>query len=184
MKLKSILVGLVSMAAIATSQAFMINFGTGNVVPSGTNIGTNITISDGNDLVVNVVGYGDVTFSYIGTDLSGAVESGIQYAGQFGEPPASTLEFGFGDVVKVTFGGSTDFSTGPFFAVAGVDSNDLNRTDVSTGSDGSVWNLTYAGAEGTGAGLVSATWDIVPEPSSAALGALGMSMILFRRRRA
>jgi len=184
MKLKTILVGLVSMAAIATSQAFMINFGTGNVVPDGTNVGTNITISDGNDLVVKVVGYGDVTFSYIGANQLGAVESGTQYAGQFGEPPASSLEFGFGDVVQVTFEGSTDFSTDPFFAVAGVNSNDLNRQDVSTEKDGSVWNLTYAGAENTGAGLVSVTWDAVPEPSSAALGALGMSMILLRRRRA
>lgn len=184
MKLKTTLAGLLSLVAMATSHAFMINFGTGNVVPSGTNVGTNISISDGNDLVVNVVGYGDVTFSYIGTNPSGSVQSGTQYAGQFGEPPASTLEFDFGDVVKVTFAGSTDFSNGPFFDIAGADTDSIERTDVSNASDGSVWNLTYAGDVETGAGLVSATWDVVPEPSSAALGAIGMSMILLRRRKA
>lgn len=182
MKLKTTLIAALSLAAMATSQAFMINFGTGNVVPNGTDVGTNISISDGNDLVVDVADYGIVTFSYIGTDPSGAVESGTQYAGQFGQPPASTLEFGFGDVVQVTFGGSTEFSSGPFFDIAGADNDGIERTDVN--SNGSVWNLTYAGAQDTGAGLVSVTWDIVPEPSSAALGALGMSMILLRRRRA
>ena len=34
-----------------------------------------------------------------------------------------------------------------------------------------------------GVGLQSITWDVVPEPSSAALGAIGMSMILLRRRK-
>lgn len=183
MKLKTTLIAALSLAAMATSQAFMINFGTGNVVPNGTDVGRTITIDDSNPLEVNVVGYGQVTFTYIGQS-GGAVESGTQYAGQFGEPPASTLEFGYLDVVKVTFEGSTDFSGGPVFAVTGVASDDLQRQDVSGDTDGSVWNLTYAGAENTGAGLLSVTWDVVPEPSSAALGALGMSIILLRRRRA
>ena len=189
MKLKTTLIAALSLAAMATSQAFMINFGSGNVVPNGTNVGSSITIDDNNPLEVDVVGYGQVTFTFI-ADNNGSVESGTLYAGQYGEEPASTLEFSFGDVVQVTFGGSTEFSPdspyfgSPFFGVVGVNSDDLQRQDVSTENDGSVWNLTYAGAENTGAGLVSVTWDIVPEPSSAALGALGMSMILLRRRRA
>ena len=47
-------------------------------------------------------------------------------------------------------------------------------------------DVTNLGGEYTtedGVGLQSITWDVVPEPSSAALGAIGMSMILLRRRK-
>jgi len=184
MKLKTTLIAVLSLACTAISNAFMIDFDSGTVVPSGTNIVGQPEITDGSPLVVNVNGYGTVTFSI----ESGAdpVSVGNAFAAQGGLPPQQSLEMYYGDVVKVTFDGNAPLvAADPRFAYVGSNAGIPADAIESTALGENVWELIYTGGStSNGAGVVSVTWDVVPEPSSAALGALGMSMILLRRRRA
>ena len=187
MKLKTTLIAALSLACTAISQAFVIDFDSFQVDPGGTFSANSIT--SGNPITVDVNGYGTVTFSIesgadpvsVGTNFS--PNTTIDVA------PEQTLEFYGGDVVTVTFGGLTPLkpnseTTGFVFGQAGDDSEGAADKLESTQLNTNEYQLSLSGFQSGGAGLTYIEWDVVPEPSSAALGALGMSMILLRRRKA
>lgn len=185
MKLKTTLASFLSMVAIATSHAFVIDFDSGSVLPSGTNIVGQPTISSGSPLTVDVTGYGTVTFSV----ASESVSVDTNFAPGAGVAPEQTLEFYGNNVVTVTFDDdaplkpSTD-NNGFVFGQAGDDSENSADRIVSSAISDNVYELSLSGSSGAGAGLTYIAWDVVPEPSSTALGALGLGILLLKRRRA
>ena len=187
MKLKTTLIAVLSLACTAISNAgsFSINFDTGVVFPGGTNIPAGFTqLDQGAPLVVTVNGYGTVKFENIGTNQSIFV-NGNNAA--FGGVPQQNLNFEINDKIRVTFAGAA-LESGPDWFTAGESSSlgvQDNLIEKPEGLSGLVHTVTYDGTQvqAGGAGITSVQWTVIPEPSSSALGALGMSMILLRRRR-
>jgi len=187
MKLKTTIIAVLSLACTAISQAFTIDFDSFAVDPSGTISG--ITITDTDPIIVNVDGYGTVTFSIESGAAPVSVDTNFSPNTTIDVAPEQTLEFYGGDVVTVTFGGLTPLkptsgTAGFGFGQAGNDSEGAADRIESSQVTENVYQLSLSGYQSGGAGLTYIEWNVVPEPSSAALGALGMSMILLRRRKA
>ena len=187
MKLKTTLIAALSLAAMATSQAFTIDFDSLQVDPGGTISATTITATD--PITVDVDGYGTVTFSIESGANPVSVDTNFSPNTTIDIAPDRTLEFYGNDIVTVTFEGLTPLkpnseTTGFVFGQAGDDSEGAADKLESTQLNTNEYQLSLSGFQSRGAGLTYIEWDVVPEPSSAALGALGMSMILLRRRRA
>ncbi len=189
MKLKSTLMAAFSFAAMATSQAFVIDFNA--LVPSGEfEVGD--IIYSGTSIDVHVEGYGIVTFANDSDKTrfrDGNLEIGDKYSN--GEGSVNSLQMETGESVTVIFKGATVTDVHAGFVGASADPFDTGIftvqeagvTYVATSIDSSYFpGGSYQGADGVGLEYVQ--WTIVPEPSSAALGAIGLSMILFRRRNA
>ena len=180
MKLKTTLIAVLSLACTAISQAFSINFDDVGEIYSNasTKVGQTIT---GTPLIISVVGYGDVTFT---SSTVGGIVIGPRYTDNALE--VNSIEFdNNGDRVTVTFPTEVViFKTSNM----GEDSNeDIETFGTLPGKvHDMVANLQVSALNpaGDGLGVQAIYFDVVPEPSSAALGALGMSMILLRRRRA
>jgi hypothetical protein len=188
MKLKTTLIAALSLAAMATSQAFTIDFDSLRIISVDETpqfVGFSpFTLSEAGTttLTMDVAGYGNVTFTLVAGSTD--VQVGQQFAGELDSAPRNSLEFTDGGKVTVTFEGAAPLvAEDPEFSYTanngGTPSDRITDTDLG----GNVWQLEYTGA-GDGAGLTKIEWNVVPEPSSAALGALGMSMILLRRRKA
>ncbi|MGB1937193.1 MAG: PEP-CTERM sorting domain-containing protein [Akkermansiaceae bacterium] len=189
MKLKSTLVAAFSFAAMATSQAFVIDFNA--LIPTGA-FSVGDTITSGSSLDVYVDGYGYVTFqndSTASATADGDLVIGTTYSDGAGS--INSLEMETGETVTVIFKGApvTDVQAG--FAGVSADPFDTGIFEkVVEGQEYTAVSIDssyfpggeYQGADGVGLEYVQ--WNIVPEPSSAALGAIGLSMILFRRRNA
>lgn len=188
MKLKSTLMAAFSFAAMATSQAFVIDFNA--LAPTGAfNVGD--TISSGSSLDIYVDGYGYVTFQNNSTASSiadGDLVIGTTHSDGAGS--INSLEIEAGESVTVIFKGATVTDVQAGFAGVSPDPFDTGIfKQVVNGQvyeaivvDATTFFGNYEGADGVGLEYVQ--WNIVPEPSSAALGAIGLSMILFRRRNA
>ena len=188
MKLKTTLIAALSLAAMATSQAFSIDFDSLRIISVDETpqfVGFSpFTLSEPGTATqtLEVAGYGNVTFTLVAGSTD--VQVGQQFAGELDSAPRNSLEFTDGGKVTVTFEGAAPLvAEDPEFSYTanngGTPSDRITDTDLG----GNVWQLEYTGA-GDGAGLTKIEWNVVPEPSSAALGALGMSMILLRRRKA
>jgi hypothetical protein len=186
MKLKSTLVAMFSLATLTVSQAFYtIDFNA--LVPTGEfSIGD--TISSNAELDIEVDGYGTVTFL---NNSNSTVGDNVLVIGETytnGEGSTSSLEMESGESVTVIFKGdtvtnvqagfagasATPFDTGALIAVEEGVTYTAMTIDVATITQ------QYGGSDGVGLEFI--TWNVVPEPSSAALGAIGLTMILFRRR--
>jgi hypothetical protein len=197
MKLKSTLVAAFSVAAITTSQAFNIDFNAITV--------TDVPIAENESFTVEVDNYGTVTFTNITPDPSSSIAIGNNFLDNEGNNVNSLELEGISiddgppieaEVIMVTFNGAEVTNAQAVFA-----GNSANPFDVGifvdldaliqqvgyseeTPFEGAYYAATIGAPGSDGVGLQSISWDVVPEPSSAALGALGMSMILLRRRRA
>ena len=187
MKLKTTLIAALSLACTAISQAFVIDFDSFQVDPGGTFSANSIT--SGNPITVDVNGYGTVTFSIADGADPVSVDTNFSPNTTLDIAPDQTLEFYSGDVVTVTFAGLAplkpkDGTIGFGFGQAGDDSEGGADSLVSSKVNDNEYQLSLSGLQSGGAGLTYIEWNVVPEPSSAALGALGMSMILLRRRKA
>ena len=179
MKLKTTLIAAFSMAAMATSQAFSIDFNDTFQTYSNaiSKVGQTIT---GTPLIITVAGYGDVMFT---SSTTGGNFIGDQY--KDGALRINSIEFDTnGEKVTVTF--PTDVV---IFTKSDLGGGNNEKIEVDGTLPGKVHTLTAnlqnsaAKPAGDGLGVRAISFDIVPEPSSSALGALGMSMILLRRRR-
>ena len=188
MKLKTTLIAALSLACTAISQAFVIDFDSFQVDPGGTFSANSIT--SGNPITVDVNGYGTVTFSIADGADPVSVDTNFSPNTTLDIAPDQTLEFYSGDVVTVTFAGLAPLKPkdgtiiGFEFGQAGDDSEGGADSLVSSKVNDNEYQLSLSGLQSGGAGLTYIEWNVVPEPSSAALGALGMSMILLRRRKA
>ena len=197
MKLKSTLVAAFSVAAITTSQAFNIDFNAITV--------TDVPIAENESFTVQVDNYGTVTFTNITPDPSSSITIDNNFLDNDGNNVMSLELEGISiddgppieaEVIQVTFNGAevtnaqatfagnsaTPFDVGIFVDLAALIDQSGYPGDVPI--DGAYYAATIGVPGSDGVGLQSISWDVVPEPSSAALGALGMSMILLRRRRA
>ena len=189
MKLKSTLIAAFSAAAMATSQAFVIDFNDINQIGSDafTQVGSTIGSSAGDGgtggITIDVAGYGLVTITQ--TTFSGGSDLIIGNLYSDGLNNVNSIQLSSnGDQVTVTF--PTDVI---LFNAQSLDQGTSEGLIIQGSLAGSVHTIT-ASLIGTdsngqpGIGIQAIKFDVVPEPSSAALGALGMSMILLRRRRA
>jgi len=171
MKAKTLFIAAISLAASAVSQAFTIDFNA-LVVPSGT------TVSAGTPLTINVAGYGDVRFEVGGTDV---VQVGTTYSNDSGTV-INSLEMDSGETVLVTFLGPEALNVN--FDIAGVTPGEevaqISQNPVRT-AEFQVNLIGNAGSDG--AGITAVSWTSVPEPSSALMGMLGLSVLVLRRRR-
>ena len=201
MKLKTTLIAAFSAAAMATSHAFNIDFNAITVTPP--------PIGGGESFTVTVEGYGTVTFTNITMDRRSVIAIGNNFLGNDGNyvnslellerPDESEMSGPNGDIVAVTFNDAEVTNAQAVFAGNSANPFDVGILDQGQGEQaeqgpgsspfggfpaGSYYAGVFGSPESDGVGLQSISWDVVPEPSSAALGALGMSMILLRRRRA
>lgn len=172
MKIKTLLITAVSLAASALSQAFTIDFNA-LVVPQGT------TIDSGTPLTINVTGYGDVRFEVGGTDV---VQVGTTYSNDAGTTIVNSLEMDAGDKILVTFLGPEALNVD--FDIAGLTPGEevvqITQHAIRTFE----FQVNTIGNPGSdGAGIAAVSWTAVPEPSSALLGLLGAGTLILRRRR-
>ena len=128
-----------------------------------------------NPETVNVDGYGDLVFESVsGSTL--VVNSAYQNDNGFGGP---SLNFKSGDVVRITFTGLDPLNVD--FDFVGLSAGESFTIEPDTFTP-QAFLLTFNGTD-EGAGLYAVSWNVVPEPSSALLGVLGASLLVFRRRR-
>ena len=163
MKIKIPFVAAILAAIPALSSAFTIDFNAAG------------TFFPGVPQVINVPGYGNVTFTAGNTSL---LPVGSLYLNDngFGAP---SVMFENGEALQVTFNAAQPLDV------------DFDFVGVSAGEDFTLINhpftqqsyiLSFAG-QGDGAGLYQISWRAVPEPSSAFLGLVGVAGFALRRRR-
>jgi hypothetical protein len=133
--------------------------------------GTNITA--GSPLTIFVSGYGDVIFSTTGANV---ISINTSYA------PGVSAAIQPSEVLFVTFAGdyaptNIDEVSFGFNGLSGADGLVITPLDATTIS-------LQMGSGGNGAGLRDVTFAAIPEPSTTALGALGVLALALRRRRA
>lgn len=174
MKMKSLLIAAMSLAAAAATQAFTIDFN-GLVVPSGT------SITSATPLTINVAGYGDVKFQVAPGD---AVQVGQVHANDSGTIKNS-LEMDPGERIIVTFLGPQALNVN--FDVVGINPGNPGQDAVQTTQHvirTAEYQISTTGNVGSdGTGLAAVSWTAVPEPSTALLGGLGAGLLILRRRR-
>ena len=126
-------------------------------------------------LTIPVDGYGSVSFTAApGKTL--VVDESHKDEDGFGAP---ALSFDEGDTVIVTFDGAPPLNV--FYAFVGVSNGEIfTNEDNPAGGQSDIITLSGSGA---GAGLYKISWQAVPEPSTSLLGALGMALLVIRRRR-
>ena len=135
------------------------------------------TITPGSPLTIAVAGYGNVTFSVPVDPLT--IATGVYVPGS-----DVTLQMPIGRPVIVSFDGPyapTDLTNDVFFSFNGL--NLSNETLNISIIDSRTLMVTVNGT-GNGAGMRNVTFDAIPEPSTTALGALGVLAMALRRRRA
>lgn len=163
MKIKAIAAIAALAFAPGLAQAFTIDFASsiGAVIPPS--------------LVVNVPGYGDVSFTSGYNAILGA-DSQLTVGTDFYGAPS--LQFIEGDTIIVTFLGAVpshvDFNT---IAVSVGTGEGFSKIDA-----GHVYLLTLNNSI-DGAGVIAVNFDAVPEPGAAVLGLIGVTGMLLRRRR-
>ena len=129
-----------------------------------------VAVNTGLPLTLNVPGYGSVSFSTINGTL--AVET-------FAPGTTRAIAFDRGESILMTFNGNAPINLSNQYA--GV--NPGETFDFNITADPKVFSLALTGNMGGKAGLQSVSFDQVPEPSAALLGALGGIMLVVRRRR-
>ena len=128
-----------------------------------------------NPFRVFVPGYGELVFeAAAGSEL--VVDSAYQNDNGFGGP---SLSFDADESVKITFEGPEPLSVDFDFVGLSAGESFQIEEDLLTPQ---AFIITLRG-EGDGAGVYAMSWNAIPEPSSAALGLLGTTMLVLRRRR-
>jgi hypothetical protein len=128
-----------------------------------------------NPLVIFVPGYGDVMFE-AGDGSALAVNSDYLNDNGFGAP---SLSFSEGDTVRVTFLGLEPLNVD--FDFVGVSAGEAFIVQVDQFAS-QAFLLTLQGG-GDGAGLYAVSFNQIPEPAASLLGAMGLTLLLVRRRR-
>ena len=168
---------------MATSQAFTIDF---NAISYESLIGESLNQND--TLEIHVQDYGTVKFinTSATTTTNNIVEIGDAYSND--ESSVNSLQLEIGEQITVIFCGDQVTDFGYIFQGSNLNPWDMGMFSIE--EEGVAYNAIaidasylYGDQGADGVGLQSITWDVVPEPSSAALGAIGMSMILLRRRK-
>ncbi|MDG1356703.1 MAG: PEP-CTERM sorting domain-containing protein, partial [Akkermansiaceae bacterium] len=183
MKLKTTLIAAMSMATIATSQAFVIDFNDTAETFSDAFDSVGSSIDNSTGITINVAGYGDVVINMT-TIVDG---NNLQVGGAYtdGGLNINSIELdNNGDQVTVTF--PTNVIV---FNAQSLDEDTSESLDVDGTVPGNVHTITAnlvatVGNENPGIGIQAIKFDVVPEPSSTALGALGLGILLLKRRRA
>ena len=183
MKLKTTLIAVLSLACTAISQAFVIDFNDIQQTYSDATDTVGSTIDATNGITIDVVGYGEVVITTSTVVDSVNLSVGDKYSD--GGLNINSIELNNnGDQVTVTF--PSDVIV---FSAQSLGEDTSEGLDVDGAIPGNVHTITAnlvstTGNELPGIGIQAIQFDVVPEPSSAALGAIGMSMILLRRRKA
>ncbi|MDC1406324.1 PEP-CTERM sorting domain-containing protein [Akkermansiaceae bacterium] len=183
MKLKTTLIAVMSLACTAISQAFVIDFNDIDETFSDAYSSVNSLIDTSTGITINVVGYGQVVITTSTVVDSVNLSVGDKYSD--GGLNINSIELNNnGDQVTVTF--PSDVIV---FSAQSLDEDTSESLDVDGAIPGNVHTITANlvptnGNLEPGIGIQAIRFDVVPEPSSAALGAIGMSMILLRRRKA
>jgi hypothetical protein len=168
MKTKLPLIAAIYCGLSTFSSALTLDF---TSVTLGTNVPPN--------LVINVPGYGDVTFSQL---------SGTTTVNNFFPIPIPgtlpSLSFDAGDSINVNFGGTV-----PINVQFGLVGEDLGEFFTISRPDAHNFLVTLSGPAMFPAEAGASVYEVsfnnvpVPEPSSALLGVLGASLLVIRRRR-
>ncbi len=124
-----------------------------------------------NSIVVPVPGYGNVRFTESPTP-----PTSLEITDQFA--PFTGINFVDGETVFVTFEGGAVRNVD--FAFAGVGAGESFTATALNSPDNGSRSVTFSG---TGAALIAANFDAVPEPSSTLLVALSALGLVARRRR-
>jgi MYXO-CTERM domain-containing protein len=164
MKLKAVS-AIAALALAPCLHAFSLDF--------ASSVGSSIPST----LIVNVPGYGDVSFTAGFNPIQGAASSLEVGTNFFGAP---SLQFDNGDTVYVSFLGSLP-SNVQFDQIA-VSTDGEKFIVLQTGANEFVVSLQDSN-NGAGIGAVNFTADSVPEPSASLLGVLGLTGLVVRRRR-
>jgi len=164
MKLKAI-IAVAALALPSSLHAFTLDF--------ASSVGSSIPST----LIVNVPGYGDVSFTAGFNAMLGAQSTlnvGTAFSG------ASALQFDNGDTVYVNFLGTLPSGVG-FEQIAITTGTAENFVVLQTGTNEYVVSLQ---GSSNGAGLTGVSFaSQVPEPSTSLLGVVGLTGLLIRRRR-
>ena len=155
------IIPLVSLFASLNAGAFTLDF-----------VGVNGATLPPSPLVINVFGYGNVSFT---PGFDSALEVGNQYENDAGTVRTS-LEMDANESVTVTFLGADP--TNVDFDIIGLGVGEaVGLVQLSSTS------FLVSAQGGNGVGLQSISFGAVPEPSSAMLAALGVFGFALRRRR-
>lgn len=136
-------------------------------------VGVNGATLPPSPLVINVFGYGEVSFA---PGFGSALEVGNQYQNDAGTVRTS-LEMDANESIVVTFLGADPLNVDFDIIGLGVGES-VGLVQLSSTS------FIVSAQGGDGAGLQSVSWGAVPEPSSAFLGSAGALLLALRRRRA
>lgn len=130
-----------------------------------------------NPVSVFVPGYGELIFeAAVGSSL--VVNSAYQNDNGFGGP---SLNFDQNDAIRITFTGAEPLNVDFDFVGVSAGESFVVQKDLFTPQS---FLVTLQGG-GDGAGLYAISWNTqaVPEPASALLGLIGITVFAFRRRR-
>ncbi len=163
MKIKIPFVAAFFAAIPALSSAFTIDFNSsGTFLPNTPQ-------------VINVPGYGNVTFT---AASNSTLPVGSTYLNDNGFGAPAVL-FENGEGLQVTFNAAPPLNVDFDFVGVSAGEDFTLHPDLFTPQ---TYILTFAG-QGDGAGLYQISWNSVPEPSSAFLGLVGVAGLVLRRRR-
>ncbi|MBK1830120.1 PEP-CTERM sorting domain-containing protein [Verrucomicrobiaceae bacterium R5-34] len=189
--MKSKFLTLIASAAMLTAaNAFTIDFNsmqisgdTGVIALDFDNAGDQ-AISDGEQVEVNVPGYGLVRFEIV-PESTYTVAVGSQFKND-SDSFQQSLEVEPGETVQVTFLEDVDIYN-VNFDIIGVSADENSDVIPVFGSDKIFQYNTPTGSgpggENDGAGIAAISWSVVPEPSSALMVLLGAGSLVLRRRR-
>jgi hypothetical protein len=164
MKTKTPLVAALYCGLSAISSAFTLNF-----------VGHEGTTLPPNPLVIPVPGYGHVQFDAL---PGSTLEVNNAHMNDDGSA-APSLSFNMNEAVKITFHGLQPINVN--FDYVGVSPGEyfIAQPDLVTPQS----FIVSLNGTGNGAGLYAVSWNQIPEPSSALLGALAGGFMILRRRR-
>ncbi len=158
MKTKLPLIAALYCGLSAVGSAFTLDF-------SGLNVG------DALPQTINVPGYGTVSFAPTNGSLS------IQ---QFAPGAEKAIAFDFADAISITFNNAIPINVTNQYIGVNPGESFIFLPDAV---DPKVFSLSMGGVSTSQAGLQSVVFDAVPEPSTSLLGAMGVALLVIRRRR-
>ncbi len=164
MKTKTALVAVLLGLVPATGSAFTLDA-----------VGYEGGVLSRNPFSVFVPGYGELVFE-TGPNSSLVVDSAYRNDNGFGGP---SLNFDQDESVRIIFNGPEPLNVSFDFVGQSVGESFVIEKDLFTPQ---AFVVTLRG-QGDGAGLYSIGWNAIPEPSTAVLGVLGATMLVFRRKR-
>jgi hypothetical protein len=163
MKIKTLLTATCLVAMTGIASAFTYNF-TAQQIGAAGSLANGAPI--GAPIIVNVPGYGNVQIE--------ATTGTLTYQ----DAAIDTIRFDGGEVMTITFLAGPVFNTAESLSIGALNLNGSEAFSVGGSYPGNVFTISLNTGE---SGLTNV--EFVPEPSSALLGILGASLMVFRRRR-